>query len=89
MMPHLKCTACRIRVRCPQSPLGGVGELCPGCGSLLQPVRNLSELVGLQAAPSAADAGSEPSGASRWLDDGGSVALDVAVAVALPLPGEQ
>ena len=47
-MHHLKCVVCKIRVRGQQQPAGGVGELCPVCGSLLEAVHNLSELVGLQ-----------------------------------------
>ena len=48
-MPHFKCSACRIRL---QSPGGreSKGDLCPGCGDLLEPVGELSEIVGFQAA---------------------------------------
>jgi hypothetical protein len=74
-MPHLKCVMCRIRVRGLESPAGGVGELCPGCGSLLEPVRNLSELVGLQERRVA-----------QVTDDSFSV-FPEALAVALARPG--
>jgi hypothetical protein len=87
-MPHLKCVVCRIRVRGYQSPTGEVDELCPVCGSLLEPVQHLSELLGLQErkwednSERAAD-----DDASRWFDDGGSVSPEaVAKALALPTP---
>jgi hypothetical protein len=31
------------------SPSSDVGELCPGCGSLLEPVGELSEVVGFKS----------------------------------------
>ena len=58
LMPHLKCVRCRIRIRSPHSPVGGIGELCPSCGALLEPVPRLSELVGFQEVRTA-DAGLE------------------------------
>jgi len=67
-MPHLKCTACKIRVHYP----GGVGdELCPGCGSLLEPAGSLDELVGFRVEAASTGAGRD------W---------DIAVAAALQLP---
>ena len=83
-MPHLKCVACRIRLHSPPSP---VGELCPGCGSPLEPVRELSELVGLQAIRWEPDEAQQESDAWRWLDDGGSFSPEaVAQAMAKPEP---
>lgn len=73
-MPHLKCEACRIRLHSPQSPIDEVGELCPVCGSLLEPVRRLSELMGLRLIRDDA-----------WLADGDR-ALPEAVAQAMPNP---
>ena len=85
-MYHLKCDVCRIRVSGQQRQAGEVGELCPGCGSLLEPVQRLSELLGLQQRKwEEADALEERSDASRWLDDGGSVSPE-AVAKALAPP---
>ena len=61
-MPHLKCEPCRGRVH----DVGGddqAGGACPECGSLLEPVGDLSELVGLKllrSATASADA-AEPS----------------------------
>jgi hypothetical protein len=48
-MPHFKCTACKIRLYSPTSPADPVGDLCPGCGTLLEPVGRLSEIVGFRA----------------------------------------
>ena len=48
-MPHFKCVECRLRLASSGAPDDGVGELCPGCGSLLEPVARLVEIVGFQA----------------------------------------
>jgi hypothetical protein len=48
-MPHFKCTACKTRLYSPAVPADPVGDLCPGCGSLLEPVGELSEIVGFRA----------------------------------------
>jgi hypothetical protein len=84
---HLKCVVCRIRVRGCQSPAGEVGELCPLCGSALEPVRHLSELLGLQERKWEDDdeLAADPD-TSRWLADGGNVSLEGVVAEALAPP---
>jgi len=69
-MPHLKCTACKIRVHSPHSLVGGVGELCPGCESLLERAVSLDELVGFRVVSLSA-------GAGQW---------DIAVSAALQAP---
>ncbi len=72
-MPHFKCAACRTRLYSGAAPADLVGDLCPGCGSLLEPVGELAEIVGFQAI--------------RRVDDGGRFSLDaVAQAAALPKP---
>ena len=72
-MPHLKCTACKIRTHSAHCAVGEVEELCPGCGSQLDPAGSLDELVGFRArSPSANDGGDD-----RW---------DIAVAAALEVP---
>ena len=48
-MPHFKCVACRTRLYSAASPPDLVGDLCPECGSLLEPVGRLSELIGFRA----------------------------------------
>lgn len=60
-MPHLKCEPCSSRVYAVDGddPAGGA---CPECGSLLEPVGELSELVGLKLLrPATAPAADEPS----------------------------
>jgi hypothetical protein len=49
-----------------------VGELCPGCGSVLELAGSLDELVGFRVGSPSADAGRDP--------------FDVAVSVALQAP---
>ena len=48
-MPHFKCVACRARLCSAVGPDDLVGDLCPGCGSLLEPVGELAEIVGFRA----------------------------------------
>jgi hypothetical protein len=48
-MLHFKCVTCRIRVAGPGDATDAAADLCPGCGSALEPVRNLSEIFGFQA----------------------------------------
>jgi hypothetical protein len=48
-MPHSKCVACKTRLYSAAGPDDLVGDLCPGCGSLLEPVGELAEIVGFQA----------------------------------------
>jgi hypothetical protein len=47
-MPHFKCVACKARLYSAPAPADMVGDLCPGCGSLLEPVGELAEIVGFQ-----------------------------------------
>jgi hypothetical protein len=47
-MPHCMCAACRIRCQSEGSAAGVVGDLCPYCGSLLEPVTDLSTVVGFR-----------------------------------------
>jgi hypothetical protein len=48
-MPHFKCVACKTRLYSAAGPDDLVGDLCPGCGSLLEPVGELAEIVGFRA----------------------------------------
>jgi hypothetical protein len=48
-MPHFKCLACKARLYSAAGPDDLVGDLCPGCGSLLEPVGELAEIVGFRA----------------------------------------
>lgn len=47
-MPHYKCLTCRTRLRVSQ-PTVSVRDLCPQCGSLLEPVGDLAEVIGFRA----------------------------------------
>lgn len=47
-MPHCMCAACRIRCQSEGSAADVVGDLCPYCGSLLEPVTDLSAVVGFR-----------------------------------------
>lgn len=49
LMTHFKCEACKTRMHSALSPDDLVGDLCPGCGSLLEPVGDLAEIVGYQS----------------------------------------
>jgi hypothetical protein len=59
-MPLLKCLACRTRLYKAAGPADLVGDLCPGCGSLVEPVGEPAEVAGFRsvgARASAADGG--------------------------------
>jgi hypothetical protein len=45
-MPHFKCLACKTRRRSTENPADPIGDLCTVCGSLLEPVGDLGEIVG-------------------------------------------
>lgn len=47
-MPHSKCVSCRTRLYSSGAPAEMVGELCPSCGGLLEPVGSLTEVVGFR-----------------------------------------
>ena len=48
-MPHLKCETCRTRFHTGDRLVIDVGDArCPGCNALLEPHRQLAELVGFQ-----------------------------------------
>ena len=48
-MPHYKCAACKARLHSSGKSDELLGGLCPGCGSVLEPVTELSQLVGLRS----------------------------------------
>jgi hypothetical protein len=45
-MPHFKCLACKTSLRSKESEADPIGDLCPVCGSLLEPVGDWGEIVG-------------------------------------------
>ena len=48
-MAHSKCLTCRARVWREGAPADHLRDLCPGCGGHLEPVSNLTELIGFRA----------------------------------------
>jgi hypothetical protein len=62
-MPHLKCLACKTRLQSTESPADPIGDLCPVCGSLMEPLGDLSDIVGYRVIES--PNGASHSGASR------------------------
>jgi len=48
-MAHAKCLTCRARVWREDDPADHLRDLCPGCGGPLEPVSDLSELIGLRS----------------------------------------
>ena len=48
-MPHFKCVPCKSRLYADASPPDPDGDLCPRCGSPLQPVGDLAEIVGFRS----------------------------------------
>jgi hypothetical protein len=49
IVAHSKCLSCRARVWREGPAADHLDDLCPGCGGPLEPVGDLSELVGLRA----------------------------------------
>jgi hypothetical protein len=45
-MPHLKCLACMTCLHSMEGQADPIGDLCPVCGSLLEPVGDVGEIVG-------------------------------------------
>jgi hypothetical protein len=59
-MPTFRCLACKTRLYSPAGPDDLIGDLCPGCGSLLEPVGEPAEVAGfrsIRARAGAADGG--------------------------------
>lgn len=48
-MPYSKCADCKTRLHSAALPADLVGDLCPECGSLLEPVSDLAEIVGFRS----------------------------------------
>jgi hypothetical protein len=47
-MAHSRCEACRARVWREGDAAAHLADLCPGCGGPLEPVTDLTALVGLR-----------------------------------------
>src|ERR1035438_6782689 len=62
-MAHFKCLACKTRLQSTESPADPIGDLCPVCGSLLESLGDLGEIVGYRVIETRG--GMSHSGASR------------------------
>jgi hypothetical protein len=86
-MPHFKCVACRNRLSASEEPKADVGYLCPGCGALLEPVGELSEVVGFRSIQRRGSSDpADSAGAHQRLADSVSEIRAVRMAQALALP---
>lgn len=65
-MPHLKCPPCRIRLVVASAPDEAVGQFCDQCGGWLEPVGELSELVGLRRFDPPGSPTDTPARGSAW-----------------------
>lgn len=54
-MVYFKCSTCRIRLYSSGSAVRSLGDLCPGCRSLLEPVGELSDVGGFRSIESRDD----------------------------------
>jgi hypothetical protein len=73
-MPHVKCNGCRTRLYSAAGRADLVDDLCPGCGSPLEPVGELTEIVGFQSV--------------KPVNETFDSELAMAEAIALPAPSE-
>jgi hypothetical protein len=85
-VPYFKCVPCKIRVSATGARTALTEGGCPGCGSALEPVAELTEVIGFRSANLL-----DPP-APGWLDAGGSLGpepLPEAVALGLLPPGSR
>jgi hypothetical protein len=61
-MSYLNCLACNTRLYSTDCQADPIGDLCPDCGSLLEPVGDVGEIVGYRVIETH---GASPHGASR------------------------
>jgi hypothetical protein len=50
-MPYVKCVPCKIRVSVAGIGTDPTDPSCPGCGLALEPVAQLTEVVGFRSEP--------------------------------------
>jgi hypothetical protein len=93
-MPYFKCVPCKIRVSTAGADTALADGSCPGCGSSLEPVVRLEEVLGFRS-PNLFDSSVPPRIAERMSDiTGGRAAIEaqlesdhwLAQAVALEIP---
>jgi hypothetical protein len=70
-MTYLKCASCKVRLYSDGRPDALPEERCPDCGTTLELVGELTELVGYRSVTRAELAEIDT---ERWADDGGSLA---------------
>jgi hypothetical protein len=69
-MPHFKCLPCKTRLYSAESQADPIRHLCPVCGSLLEPVGDLGEIVGYRLLETRGSTwGSGASGAGQLIAD--------------------
>ena len=75
-MRDFKCVACKIRTRRPGDSGHDAGDACPGCGSPLEPVGELADIVGFRWVTTThgdeiyAQRVSDALAGERWVDGG-------------------
>jgi hypothetical protein len=94
-MPYFKCVPCKIRISAAGAGTVVTDASCPGCGSSLEAVTQLTEVVGFRS-PDVFDRSLPPRVAARVTDiSGGRTAADaqlesdrwlLAEAIALAIP---
>jgi hypothetical protein len=94
-MPHFKCVACETRLHSTATAAPDpVGDLCPGCGALLEPVAvgELAEIVGFRSIRARDGAGDEgETGTHQRIADrlGDFLARREAILATAPLDAER
>jgi hypothetical protein len=69
-VPYLKCVPCKVRVSATGADTAVADGSCPSCGSALEPVTDLTEVVGFRSPDLLAPA-SPAEGAERVADISG------------------
>lgn len=69
-MPYFKCVPCKIRVSASGASTALTDGACPSCGSALEPVADLTEVVGFRS-PNRLDPSVSPGAAERVADISG------------------
>jgi hypothetical protein len=76
LVPYFKCVPCRIRVSAAGAGTALTDGSCPGCGSALEPVVKLTEVLGYRS-PNLLDSAVPPRVAERVADiSGGRAAIE-------------